>query len=95
MCIKMIADLNNVAGFKSGKSFADEVFADAIIGLIVTPFMAVPLLSAAVASAYVQTVGESYLNALISVIHLSSDRELSDNELMKKCLKEELSKLKK
>lgn len=95
MCIKMIADLNNVAGFKSGKSFADEVFADAILGLIATPFMAVPLLSAAVASAYVQTVGESYLKALISVIHLSSDRELSDNELRKKRLKEELSKLKK
>lgn len=95
MCIKMIADLNSIAGFKSGKSFADEIFADAVIGLIATPFMAVPLLSAAVASAYVQTIGESYLKALISVIHLSSDRELTNNELMKKRLKEELSKLKK
>lgn len=95
MCIKMIADLNSAAGFKSGKYFADEVFVDAVLGLIATPFMAVPLLSAAVASAYVQTVGESYLKALISVIYLSSDRELADNELMKKRLKEELSKLKK
>ncbi len=95
MCIKMIADLNSIAGFKSGKSFADEIFADAVIGLIATPFMVVPLLSAAVASAYVHTIGESYLKALISVIHLSSDRELTNNELMKKRLKEELSKLKK
>lgn len=95
MCIKMIADLNSIAGFKSGKNFADEIFVDAVVGLIATPFMVVPLLSAAVASAYVQTIGESYLKALISVIHLSSDRELANNELMKKRLKEELSKLKK
>lgn len=95
MCIKMIADLNSTAGFKSGKGFANEVFLDAVLGVIVTPFMAVPLLSAAIASAYVQTIGESYLKALINVIHLSSDRELANNELMKKRLKEELSKLKK
>jgi GTPase SAR1 family protein len=95
MCIKMIADLNSTAGFKSGKEFAEEIFTDAVLGLIATPFMVVPLLSAAVAYAYVQTVGESYLKALISVIHLSSDRELANNELMKKRLKEELSKLKK
>ena len=95
MCIKMIADLNRVAGFQSGKGFGDEKFADAVLGLIANPFLAVPLLSAAVASAYVQTVGENYLKALISVIHLSSDRELADNELIKKRLKEELSRLKK
>ena len=95
MCIKMIADLNSIAGFKSGKNFADEIFVDAVIGLIVTPFMVVPLVSAAAASAYVRTIGESYLKALISVIYLSSDRELANNELMKKRLKEELSKLKK
>lgn len=95
MCIKMIADLNSAAGFQSGKGFADEKFADAVVGLIATPFLAVPLLSAAVASAYVQTVGENYLKALISVIHLSPDQELDDNELIKKRLKEELSRLKK
>lgn len=95
MCIKMIADLNSAAGFQSEKGFADEKFADAVVGLIATPFLAVPLLSAAVASAYVQTVGENYLKALISVIHLSPDQELDDNELIKKRLKEELSRLKK
>lgn len=94
MCIKMIADLNSIAGFKYGKGFAGKIFADAVLGAIATPFMSVPLLSAAVAHRYVQAVGGSYLKALISVIHLSSDSELTNNELMKKRLKEELSKLK-
>ncbi len=94
MCITLINELNNLVGFKTGKAFAGEIFTDWVVGLIATPFMVVPLLSVKVASAYVQTVGESYLKALISVIHLSSDIELTNNELMKKRLKEELIKLK-
>ena len=95
MCIKMIADLNKLAGIKGGGKFADEIFTNAVLGLISTPFMVVPLLSAAVAYAYVQQVGEDYMKALMSVINLSSDRELENNELMKERLKRELSKLKK
>ena len=95
MCIKMIADLNSISGIKFGRKFADEIFIDLVLGLISTPFMIVPLLSSAVAYAYVEQVGEGYMKALMNVIHLSSDRELEDNELMKKRLKEELSKLKK
>ena len=91
----MIADLNSISGIKFGRKFADEIFIDLVLGLISTPFMIVPLLSSAVAYAYVEQVGEGYMKALMNVIHLSSDRELEDNELMKKRLKEELSKLKK
>lgn len=95
MCIKLIADLNKLAGFKSGKKFAGEIFNDVIVGIIATPFMFVPLLSAAVANAYVQTTGDDYLKALLSVIEQSSDKELRDNTLMKERLKKELKKLKK
>lgn len=94
MCIKMIADLNKLAGIKGNANFADDIFANVVLGLISTPFMAVPLLSAAVAYAYVQQVGEDYMKALMSVIYLSSDHELENNELMKERLKRELSKLK-
>ena len=95
MCIKMIADLNKAAGIKGGGNLAEEVFTNAVVGIIATPFMIVPLLSAAVASAYVETVGESYLKALMSVIHLSTDKELEDNALMKERLSKELKKIKK
>lgn len=95
LCIKMIAELNSLAGIKSGSNFAREIFNDIVVGLIVTPFMMVPLLSAAVAYAYVQETGEDYLKALMSVIHLSSDKELNDNALIKQRLKDELSKVKK
>ncbi len=95
MCITMISDLNSLVGFESGKRFADEIFTDIILGFIVTPLMMIPFLSAAAASAYVQRIGESYLKALISVIDISSDRELKNNVLMKERLKKELSKMKK
>lgn len=95
MCIKMIADLNSLAGLKQGKNFAEDIFTDVILGVIVTPFMAVPLLSAVVASSYIETIGENYLNVLISIVHSASNNEILDEEIMKKRLKEELSKLKK
>lgn len=57
--------------------------------------MVVPLLSAAVAYGYVSTVGEDYLKALMSVIYLSTDRELENNALIKERLSQELKKVKK
>lgn len=95
MCIKMITELNSLAGIKAGTNFSGEIFSDVVLGLIATPLMMIPLLSAAAACAYVQQVGEEYLKALMSVIHLSSDRELKDNALVKQRLRDELTKLKK
>lgn len=74
---------------------SDEIFADVILGVIVTPFMAIPLLSVAAASSYITTIGENYLEAMVRVMRLSSDRELMNEELVIKRLKEEVSKLKK
>lgn len=95
MCIKMIGDLNDLAGFKSGEHFADEIFKDVILGLMTAPFMCIPLISAAAAAAYMEQIGEDYMKALFSVIDLSSDYELKDNALVKERLKKELSKIKK
>ena len=95
ICIKMLVELNDIAGIKGDKALASDIFTNAVLGVIATPFMVVPLLSIPVAKAYVETVGESYLKVLIAVIDHSSDRDLKDNALMKKRIKEELSKLKK
>lgn len=93
MCVKMIADLNRIAGFPKG--IANEIFSSIVVGIISAPSMSIPLLSIAAAQAYVETVGESYLKAILGVIDRSTDRELQDNELMKARLKKELTKLKK
>lgn len=95
ICIKNIAALNKLVGFKADKRYAYEIFSDVVVGIIATPFMAVPILSVKVAGGYVETIGESYLKALLAVVSQSSDKELRDNDLMKERLKKELSKFKK
>lgn len=95
MCIKMIVDLNRMVGLDEAKGFATDIFADAVVGVIATPFMAVPLFSAVIASAYIASVGETYLDSLIAVIEKSKDSDLVNNELMAQRIKEELNKRKK
>ncbi|MDL2302578.1 GTPase domain-containing protein [Lachnospiraceae bacterium OttesenSCG-928-D06] len=92
LCIKMLMDLNGLVGINSAKGFATDIFADAVVGLIATPFMGVPLLSAAVATGYVQSVGETYLDALMSVIGRSSDSELKNNDVISRRIRDELKK---
>ncbi len=95
ICIKMLVELNDIAGIKGSKALASDVFAYMLLSAIATPFMAVPFLSIAMAQAYVETIGENYLKALMAVIDHSSDRDLKDNALVTKRIKEELGKLKK
>ena len=94
ICIDLIAQLNKLAGLHMGKDFAGDIFSDVIVGIIVTPFMVVPLASALFAGAYVQAIGENYLETLLSVIGQSSDKELQDEVWMKERLTMELKKLK-
>ena len=54
--------------------------------------MAVPFLSSFSAQAYVETIGENYLNAIIEVVKESSESELKDAKLMKARIKRHLEK---
>lgn len=94
MCIKMVVELNKIVGITSNKGFASEVFTDALVGAVVTPFMAVPLLSAAAASSYIEVIGDTYSKTLLAVVEKSSDEELKNNALISKRIKEEIKKRK-
>lgn len=94
-CIKMLMDLDEIVGIDSSKGFASEIFANTIVGLIATPFMAVPILSSATAYGYVASIGENYLESLMAVVEKSTDEELKNNELMAERIKTELKKRKK
>ena len=95
ICIKMISDINKFMGIRTPKGFEQEIFENVIIGIIATPLMVIPLVSAAVAAAYVETVGNSYINAIVAAIERSSDEELKNAELMSERIKEELLRKKK
>lgn len=95
ICIKMLMDLDRIAGIDSSKGFADSIFANVIVGLIATPFMAVPVLSPLMAIGYVEGVGETYLEALLAVIEWSTDKKLKNNDIVASRIKDELMKRKK
>ena len=52
---------------------AEGYISNMIMGIILTPFMAVPLISSTVASAYIEALGEEYLKALSAVESESFD----------------------
>lgn len=95
ICIAMIAALNKIVGINSTKGFADDIFVNAVVGLIATPFMAVPFISIGVAYAYVSTIGETYLGSLMMVIERSTDEELKNNDLIAERIKAEIKKRRK
>ncbi|MDE6087629.1 MAG: hypothetical protein K2G25_04520, partial [Oscillospiraceae bacterium] len=94
LCIRMVSELTHIFGIHSSENFAGDIFASVITGLFATPFMAVPLLSAAVANVYVDRVGRAYLETLMYVVEQSSNEDLQDIELMQKRIREELKKRK-
>jgi GTPase SAR1 family protein len=92
ICIHMISELNSVLGINTSDGFGVEIFAYIMTGIVATPFMVIPLLSAAIARVHVETVGESYRDAVIAAIEKSSDSELLDIEKMQSRIKSELKK---
>lgn len=94
ICIKMVAELHQIYGMPSSKSFAEDIFANVVVGLISTLFMSVPILSAGVACAYVSAVGEEYSKTLSNVMQQSRYGELQDQRLMTVRIKRELNQRK-
>jgi len=64
LCVAMLLELDKI--FDVGKA-KNENPSNIALGVLATPFMAVPLWGAIAAKAYVETVGESYLRALIEM----------------------------
>ena len=64
ICAAMQSELDKI--FDIGKA-KDEKHSNIVLGAIATPLMLIPLWGAVPAEAYVQTVGENYVKALIKM----------------------------
>ena len=64
LCVAMFADLDKIFGASAAKN---EKLTNLALGILTTPFMVVPVWGAIPAMAYVETVGKSYLKALIQM----------------------------
>ncbi|NLK10165.1 MAG: GTPase domain-containing protein [Staphylococcus equorum] len=91
LCIKMVAELHDLYGLSSSEDFAANIFTHIIVGLLATPFMAVPFLSSKVAKDYVEAAGEGYAEALSSAIKHSKYSDLSDQKLMTERIRQQLN----
>lgn len=89
-CRKMIRDLNNLAGISF---YADDAFVQTIFDIVAGIGMSLPFFGKFCAESYVETAGNSYLNALIGVVQSTSNSDLRNNELMKKRISEEIKRL--
>lgn len=95
MAVKLIADLIENAGLNSLKDLGGDVLANFVLGLIATPFMGVPVLSAGVAGGYISAVGESFQESLMAALTRSTEDEWRDSALMMQRIKTELRNRKK
>lgn len=95
LCIKMIADLNGIYGLPSSEEFASEIFTDVVVGVVATPLMAVPFLSWAVVTSYIEFIGEQYTNVLSSTVRNKKHSELSNQKLMSERIRAEFDKINK
>lgn len=69
LCVAMLAELDKIFDIGAAKH---ERPSNIALGVLATPFMAVPLWGAIPAMAYIETVGESYLKALSDMNRKSS-----------------------
>ena len=62
ICIKMLAKLDEIFDIKGG--FGAEKFANVVVGGLATPLMFIPIAGSVFGKAYVESVGERYLDAV-------------------------------
>ena len=90
-CFEMIKQINRLAELPLPDS-STEFLSSFVIGLLSTPLMLIPILSAGVAKSYIATSGETYRNALLTVLQSSTEQELRDIEKTVERIKNEIKR---
>lgn len=91
--VKMVGKLHEIYGLPTNKDFVKDIATYSVAGLILTPLMVIPVLSWAVATAYIETAGEKYCKALSYVLKKSRYGELSNQRLMAERIKRQVDKM--
>jgi len=93
VCAKMIVKLDKIFGIPTAVGFDSEIVNDVMTGIIAIPGLAIPVLGAGVAVAYIKSIGENYAKAAAAVINDSTPKELNDKAFVTRRVKEELQKI--
>lgn len=91
LCNKMINEMNDIFGL----SIRGEKFDSFVVGLVLAPLMTIPLFSVLSAKAYIESVGEDYLKALMKMADKYANYEMETNDVILNELKKSLGEEKK
>jgi uncharacterized protein (DUF697 family) len=92
VCAKMIARLDKIYGIPTAKGWDSEILHDILAGVVAAPALAIPLLGAVAASAYIKSVGGNYARAVEAVLDVVSQEERNDGALISQRVREELQR---
>lgn len=86
LCNKMMNEMNDIFGL----SISGEKFDAFIVSIVVAPLMTIPFLSVLLAKAYIESIGEGYLKALLELVDTHANYEIETNEVILNELKKNL-----
>jgi len=93
VCAKMIVKLDKIFGIPTAKGLGSEILQDVMVGVIVAPALAIPILGASVATFYIKSIGRNYTSAVTAVINTDPIHKLCDSAFAAKRIREELQKI--
>ncbi|MBR0168034.1 MAG: GTPase domain-containing protein [Synergistaceae bacterium] len=93
ICIKLFYELDSIAGIESHLP-KDDLITFLLTGAIFSGLMLIPVVGGLSAAGFIGASGEKYLEVLVSVLRQSTEDELSDKELMKQRISQELKRRK-
>jgi len=93
ICVKMIVQLNKIFGIPTDIRFGSEIFNDILTGIVMAPALAIPILGAGVANAYIKSIGEYYAKAVTTVLESISVEEIEDKNQLADKIKSELQNM--
>ena len=93
ICIKLFYELDSIAGIE-GHLPQDDLIAFLLVGAVFSGLMLIPVVGGLSAAGFIGASGEKYLEVLVAVLRQSTEDELSDKELMKTRISQELKRRK-
>jgi len=84
--------LDNIFAIPTAKGWDAEITGDVLAGIVAAPALAIPLLGAGAAAAYIRSIGDNYVRAITAVLDTATEEERQNPAFLHQRIKEEMQK---